>query len=135
MIWRIRISIFIAASAVISALVWCDLSSWWTTLLVGLACAWVDRALVERLVRGPKVREAVLYVLSDFGELPGNMISSAVIQVLGSGPVRRYLAELHRAGLVSSRGGGPEYEDHRLFYSITAAGRAALWSRAQNGER
>lgn len=135
MIWRIRIGLFLVGSVVVWALVWFDLSAWWMPLLVGLACAATDGACVERFVRGPKVTQGIMYLLSEYGELPGDHLRGAVRGTFGAGPTRRYFEMLETAKLIASR---PYPTDppgaRRRLYAITAAGRAAMWSNAQEGE-
>lgn len=131
--WRIRIGLFLLGSAVVWTLVWFDLSPWWMPLLVGLACAAADGACVERFVRGPKVCQEILRVLAAYGELSGGVLIDSANNMHGRGPVYRYLRRLEDARLISSRSYAADAR--RRLYAITAAGRAAMWSNAQEGER
>lgn len=129
MVWWIRASVAIAGAAAVAAIVRLELPLWWLAFAC-LTCYALYVALDEYFVTGPRARDAILRVLDEHGELSGRVIGEAEPWRVGRF-VYVYLEQLENAKLVSSR---VDALDRARLYGITSAGRAALWSNAQEGE-
>jgi hypothetical protein len=100
---------------------------YWLAVPAGLVWGFIDLWLQEYFVRWPKARIEILRLLSEYGELSGKTLRDANPWTLGR-TTYLYLDRLEEAGLVVRRADAVE---RVILYSVTSAGRAALWSDAQ----
>jgi hypothetical protein len=107
----------------------------WVTFACGFAWLITWHALDESFVRWPLRRAFILSMLDANRPLTGLELVKASGGLLRRGVVYVLLERLEVAGLIASRidpEASPENRGQRL-YSITSAGRAALWSDAEEG--